>query len=69
MSTEKRVTVVVITNPFNLDRQMHSVDFTACINAVGYVKPFLPCEEELVYSVNGKLVESPSETYLQPVII
>lgn len=62
----QKVTVVIITNPFSLDKDIRIVDYAAPLNAVGYVKPFLQEEEELVYSVNGVIVDKPSETYLQP---
>lgn len=62
---QQTITLVVIRNPFTLEREIMKVPYLAIQTAVGYTK-HLGFEDELVYSVNGKLLEKPEESYLQP---
>ncbi len=62
---QQTITLVVIRNPFTLEREIMKVPYLTIQTAVGYTK-HLGFEDELVYSVNGKLLEKPEESYLQP---
>ncbi len=62
----QNITVVVVTNPFSLEKEIHSTKYVASSTAVGYVRPLVAAETELVYSINGAIIDNPSEVYVNP---